>query len=735
MPKVVQVGDHVVEFPDELSNEEVAAAIRKSQLSPVHPLAALGQQVTDFLGGTESRGGVRGAVVPSDFKLSDIVTGPAHAIAHPIESGKLMLESARDAAQGQFEKMFSAAREGKPVEAAARGVAGALPFVGPGAAEAGDLIKEGHEEQNPHKVAAGLGLAAGLIFPFLRRGKAATPEAAPKPEAAAAPEAAPVPAAPAGVEFHHGFAEDPDTHAFIQQAHDQGHTVKSRVIRSDPDYVEVAAGKDPKAVDAAFAGAEPGKMVAPVAVEPPATTPAPAPVQPEPLPTVPLTRGEETGSRVQGMAERSVESSFPGAPIFDRFRQQQQKALIGGLADEVVKRISSFEGSPEELGMKAQSEISQAQAQMRGEAAAKYAAIDSQAGGVQVPTAQLKAFANQVRSELSAVSGKKGLLPAGEFTRTLAILDKIKKAPQAVDFTTMHAFRSNLLGKIRDLGVEIPDRAAGVIKKFSSIADASMDAAAPPALKAAVRDASTFWRDSTQTFNDSLISRMAEVDPEKVHTLLKGASLDDIRRVQKTLPASTYQAVKANLLSDIFQDSIKGGTSEALPGHGTTPTMKGPVLRSKLESRAGFGDDRLKAIFKPEELSNINKVLETAERITPSGRASSMGTFINLVNASLLYSTADAARELITTGSPLGLAKPAAIYAGTRLAAKLMTDPAGSSAMVRFARAIKDAGIKLDDRIPQNVKNPAVVFYANQVANSLMRQAGAKTREAEAANQ
>ena len=62
-----------------------------------------------------------------------------------------------------------------------------------------------------------------------------------------------------------------------------------------------------------------------------------------------MTRSERTGSRAAGFIEKAVESSFPGARAFDKFRGRQQAPLIDGMAEKAAKNISKFKGSHEEL--------------------------------------------------------------------------------------------------------------------------------------------------------------------------------------------------------------------------------------------------------------------------------------------------------------------------------------------------------------------------------------------------
>ena len=90
-------------------------------------------------------------------KLSDVVTGPAYAVRHPIDSASMLWDATKGASQDQFERMYNAPTTS---EAIGHGLAGAIPLMGPAAAASGEAIGEG-------RTAEGLGMAAGLLAPSL----------------------------------------------------------------------------------------------------------------------------------------------------------------------------------------------------------------------------------------------------------------------------------------------------------------------------------------------------------------------------------------------------------------------------------------------------------------------------------------------------------------------------------------------------------------------------------------
>lgn len=99
--------------------------------------------------------GARDITVPTD-RVSDLWEGPKYALQHPIDSASLLLGNLQDTAQAEFEKAQGAATLPEKIGHYA---AGALPFIGPAAANTGEAFAEGD-------TARGVGQTAGLLAPF-----------------------------------------------------------------------------------------------------------------------------------------------------------------------------------------------------------------------------------------------------------------------------------------------------------------------------------------------------------------------------------------------------------------------------------------------------------------------------------------------------------------------------------------------------------------------------------------
>jgi len=422
--------------------------------------------------------------------------------------------------------------------------------------------------------------------------------------------------------------------------------------------------------------------------------------------------GRVVGRKPAGVIERALESSFAGGGPFERFREAQQtgpKGLITGLAEDVVNRISKFKGTPEELGNMVQTEIGGAEDAFRAHAQEMYGEIDRLAKGVKAPTAALKAVAQETKAQLARLSK---ILPASEFTKTSKLLDQITRAPRELDFSTMQQFRSNLLGKVMALREEIPDRAAGLVKRLTGLSDESMMQAAQkvPGLADRVRTANEFWRNGRQTFNDSVVARMAKTAPEKVHTLLRQASLEDVDRFKSTVGQETLQATKAALIRDAIEDATKGEVAQSflkqlaskltgapgagVGGGGEGPRLSGRALEGILENRSRFGEQKLRRLFSPEEMEGITRLTETAKKIGPQRNL--LGALLgSALNVDMLWGTGRGLAELAGTGDATTLLKTGGKFAALNVLARVLTRPGGAATLSRYMDALERVQKKL----------------------------------------
>lgn len=475
----------------------------------------------------------------------------------------------------------------------------------------------------------------------------------------------------------------------------------------------------------------------------------------KPTGDVPMLRSERVGSAPSRIFEGILERSIPGSGPFSKFREKQQKALIDVSAKKVVDTISNFQGSAEELGNLAVKESKLAEEAWKAEAGDLYAEADrivaaktvrtpitktvptsivdtsgtplsydktvlrkAEVSAVQPSTRSLKKFAIPL---LRRINQEEKLIPAAELQRTKNILESIINSPKQLSFTAFQDARSSLLGIARSYGDPIPGKAGGVASKLAGVTDDAMMEAARasgnPELVKIIRQANEKWTNIVDTFNESLVTNMVKTAPEKAHVLLRSGDLDGIRRIRKVVSPETFQAMKAQVIKDILVDSIQNELAPTfLPESvqrplGVAPSqqrvLKGTRFREQLEK---MGQARISEIFGKTEASELFKLADTAERISP-GR----GNWISgAINGILLYSLAREAPTMMgfgAEGAAVDLKLPVMLGGTVYGLSKLLTKPEGIVTLRKFVHSMGHP-----------TAAPSV-FWANRLAQMVNKEA------------
>lgn len=146
MPKNVQLPDgRVVEFPDNMSDEQISAAIDVDQRSPVRRFV---ENAEDSILGTHTNEGV----------IKGFTEGIPQMLRHPINSagllGEAALKSHTDAADIALRQMHEPGVLPKAIGGVRYLVSG-IPIIGPALVQAGEQMRNGD-------IAGGLGTTAGV---------------------------------------------------------------------------------------------------------------------------------------------------------------------------------------------------------------------------------------------------------------------------------------------------------------------------------------------------------------------------------------------------------------------------------------------------------------------------------------------------------------------------------------------------------------------------------------------
>lgn len=412
---------------------------------------------------------------------------------------------------------------------------------------------------------------------------------------------------------------------------------------------------------------------------------------------VPLTVAERTGSPIASFAEGVTERTIPGSSVYGRFRDRQQASLQQA-ADQVVDRLSQTTArTPEEVGLTVQRALDEAKQSMRADLSARYAEIDTLTAGITVPTASLKAV---VRPMLQRIRAEGQLIPPQELSRTTQILERIASAPRQLPFRAFQDARSDLLAITRSFGDPLPGKAAGVAKRLAAETDAAMMGAAERSgvegLVSKVRDANAQTKLLNERFNDTVIKKLIDADPEKVPSYVRGADLASVRELAATIPAETMDTVRASIVRDMLNKSTQGelsslsiGQQLGLTAEGrpvSTPKLSGASLRRQLES---LGEPKLETLFGRQVSRDLREIAAMAERIAPRAASQARGLIAAGVNASIFSWLLSPLGVNVMTG-----VQAAGTYGAFNALARVLTTQRGAQAYRSMLEAMSSGNTR-----------------------------------------
>src|SRR3989304_702193 len=102
--------------------------------------------------------------------------------------------------------------------------------------------------------------------------------------------------------------------------------------------------------------------------------------------------------------------------------------------------------------------------------------------------------------------------------------------------------------------------------------------------------------------------------PERAVTLLKNASLSDIKRIKASIPEEQFTTFRQGLLTQILQ---RNSTTSPITGE---TTYNGPQIAKDLLGKGGLGETRLRELFKPDELTFLRELSTVGERMGSAWR-------------------------------------------------------------------------------------------------------------------
>ena len=434
----------------------------------------------------------------------------------------------------------------------------------------------------------------------------------------------------------------------------------------------------------------------------------------------------EAAGKAPTWPEDFLKGSVLSKGIMDKFRDAQNKESLAA-ANKLMDNISSFKGTPEQMGLMVQKGLEESEARIRAEQDVLYGALDNITEKVVKPSTTsnvpilkangkpllrngvpvtrkvvspattrvmpsmtgLKQFAQE---QLDKINKPPYFLPPDAAEKARAAFNTILQNPDNVSFKRMRDMRSVLLTQVRDLDQAMGGSQLGLAKKFSTLADKSLEDAAKnsgiPGLYDRWREANAVTAEGHRMFEQKLVDKAVESEnPEFIASLLGGKTigLQQTRDLFKALPSKLHDPVRRGLL----QDAVTKATERS-----------GAFDEGKFaNSIYKLGDERGQIIF-GKNWKNVKELSELLGKISgPVGLGGGGGA--SLQNVGIMKKLAGAAISVpitaaavtagaghIESGAIIGLGGVAAQAAGARTVAWAMTNPAKAEKMLKVAREI-----------------------------------------------
>ena len=478
----------------------------------------------------------------------------------------------------------------------------------------------------------------------------------------------------------------------------------------------------------------------------------------------------EAAGKAPTWMEEFLKGSVLSKGIMEKFREAQNKEALAA-ANKLMDSISTFKGTPEQLGNMIQDGLEQADKAFRQQQDALYGALDGatekvvtppkpkmtvvlkkngkplldaagkpvmktvmQPGTTQVMPSMvdLKKFA---REQLDEINKPPYFLPKDVSEQARSTFQAILDNPDRVSFKRMRDARSALLSTGRKLEEATGNSKSGLVKKLTQLTDQSLEDAAKnssiPGLYDRWREANAATAEWHRIFEQKLVDKTVETgDPEFISQFLAGnkVGLQQTRDLMKVLPQKLHDPVRRGLLDDAVSKAIE-------PRTGAFDEGKFASYVDKL------GDERGNIIF-GSNWKNIKELVDIIGKINgPVGLAKgggaalqNVGIMKKLLGAAVSVPAAAALAAGVGTGhleggliggSIVGLGGLATEATGARAIAWAMVNPGKAAKMLEVARGIARA-LPYTASIGYNVAKPMAPEQVEKVKGFISNSAPAK---------
>lgn len=262
-----------------------------------------------------------------------------------------------------------------------------------------------------------------------------------------------------------------------------------------------------------------------------------------------LTPAQATEDRALDLLENVAESSLLGGGRMFEFKRGQD-ILLDTIADDIASRLGT-RATKEQAGELVQAIIKNKTDAFRKVGAGLYKKVDAATEGIMINTKSLKKEATRILKQQP-----QKLMPSLANKSTVRMLRDFQNLPDAVPFSYLNQWRSDLLQVGYAPSDIIPGKTAGMAKHFAGNIDGlfkQAEGGLTGNAAAALKNANSYWRLGKERFNSALIKRIAKRNPELVlPAFIKRGNVADIREVRKLIGTKAWEDVKGAYVQDLL---------------------------------------------------------------------------------------------------------------------------------------------------------------------------------------
>ena len=266
-----------------------------------------------------------------------------------------------------------------------------------------------------------------------------------------------------------------------------------------------------------------------------------------------LTPAQATEDRALDLLENVAESSLLGGGRMFEYKRGQE-LLLDTIANDITTRLGT-RATKEQTGEVVQAIIKNKTDAFKKVGAGLYTKVDDITKGIMINTKSLKKEASRMLKQMIPSKGK-ALMPSITNQSTVKILRDFQNLPDAVPFSYLNQWRSDLLQVGYAPSDIIPGKTAGIAKHFAGNidglfkqAEGGLTGEAAEALQAA----NSYWKLGKERFNSALIRRIVKRNPESVlSAFVKRGNIADIQEIRKIIGSEAWGKVKGAYIQDLL---------------------------------------------------------------------------------------------------------------------------------------------------------------------------------------